>query len=139
MENQKSVTFTWEPEGCSVHPIRIDPEVCIGCNRCVQVCQVDILLPNPVAASMEMPSGKMEAEERSPRQISPGGVSDADGQTGRPVCYGPPIVAWPGECYYCGCCVMACPRADQGAITLHHPLMNRAKFVPVKQPDAEKE
>ncbi len=40
-----------------------------------------------------------------------------------------PVVAYPGECYYCGACVMACP--VPGAITLEHPLMNRAKFVPV--------
>lgn len=40
-----------------------------------------------------------------------------------------PIVAYPGECYYCGACVMACPRP--GAISLNHPLRNRAKFVPI--------
>ena len=37
-----------------------------------------------------------------------------------------PIVLYPGECYYCGSCVMAC-RND--AITLVHPLMNQTKFV----------
>ena len=42
-----------------------------------------------------------------------------------------PIVAFPGECYYCGACVMVCPRP--GAIDLQHPVMNRAKFVPVKE------
>ena len=42
-----------------------------------------------------------------------------------------PVVMYPGECYYCGACVMVCPRP--GAIRLSHPLMNRAKFVPVKQ------
>ena len=41
----------------------------------------------------------------------------------------PPIVMYPGECYYCGACVMVCPKP--GAIRLSHPLMNRAKFVPV--------
>ena len=40
-----------------------------------------------------------------------------------------PIVAYPGECYYCGACVMVCPR--KGAIRLEHPLMNQAKYVPV--------
>ncbi|MCI2062813.1 MAG: ferredoxin family protein [Eubacteriaceae bacterium] len=39
----------------------------------------------------------------------------------------PPIVAWPGECYYCGACVLQCP--VEGAIRLEHPLMNRTKFV----------
>lgn len=31
--------------------------------------------------------------------------------------------------YFGGACVMACPR--QGAISLNHPLRNRAKFVPI--------
>lgn len=42
----------------------------------------------------------------------------------------PPVVLYPGECYYCGACVMNCPRP--GAIRLEHPVMNRAKFVPSK-------
>lgn len=42
-----------------------------------------------------------------------------------------PIVMYPGECYYCGACVMECPK--RGAIKLVHPLMNEAKFVPVKE------
>ncbi len=40
-----------------------------------------------------------------------------------------PEVLYPGECYYCGSCVMAC---NQGAIHLIHPLMNQTKFVDVK-------
>lgn len=40
-----------------------------------------------------------------------------------------PIVMYPGECYYCGACVMVCPT---GAIKLAHPLMSRAKFVEVR-------
>ena len=43
----------------------------------------------------------------------------------------PPVVMYPGECYYCGACVMACP--VKGAVRLEHPLMNRAKFVPVRE------
>ena len=42
-------------------------------------------------------------------------------------------IFYPGECYYCGACVMACPH--DGAIRLEHPLMNRAKFVPVRYPE----
>lgn len=79
---------------CSARPLSFDSDRCVGCNRCVNICQVDILLPNPE-------KGK------------------------------PPIVAYPGECYYCGACVMTCKM--EGAIKLQHPLMNRAKFVPVKQ------
>lgn len=77
----------------SINPLAFCKQICIGCNRCVNICQVDILIPNSE-------SGK------------------------------PPIVLYPGECYYCGSCVMACPR--EGAIKLRHPLMNQAKFVPVK-------
>ena len=41
-----------------------------------------------------------------------------------------PDMMYPGECYYCGSCVMAC---SAGAISLHHPLMNQTRFVePVK-------
>ena len=41
-----------------------------------------------------------------------------------------PVVLYPGECYYCGSCVMACP--VPGAIRLKHPLMNMTKFVPAE-------
>jgi NAD-dependent dihydropyrimidine dehydrogenase PreA subunit len=77
---------------CSTRPIRYDADLCIGCNRCVSVCQCDILLPSATKGEH-------------------------------------PIVMYPGECYYCGACVMVCPRPE--AITLTHPLMNQAKFVPV--------
>lgn len=71
-------------------PIVYDRDKCIGCNRCVDICQVDLLVPNPE-------KGK------------------------------PPIVLFPDECWYCGCCVMECPK--EGAITLRHPLMNRVHWV----------
>lgn len=78
---------------CSARPLVFDETKCIGCNRCANICQVDILIPN---------------EEKGK----------------------PPVVLYPGECYYCGSCVMVCP--NKGAIKLSHPLMNQAKFVPVK-------
>ncbi len=40
-----------------------------------------------------------------------------------------PIIMYPGECMYCGACVMECP--IEGAIRLQHPLINQSKFVPV--------
>lgn len=72
------------------NPIRYDRDKCIGCNRCVEICQVDLLVPNAE-------KGKH------------------------------PIVMFPDECWYCGCCVMECP--VEGAITLRHPLMNRVHWV----------
>lgn len=85
--------FTVSAIPSSVRPLIFDESLCIGCNQCVEHCQVDILLPN-------REKGK------------------------------PPLVIYPGECYYCGCCVMACPQ--KGAIRLRHPLMNRAKFVEIR-------
>lgn len=79
---------------CSATPLIFDESLCVGCNICANICQCDIMIPNPE-------KGKH------------------------------PIVAFPGECYYCGACVMVCPRP--GAIDLQHPVMNRAKFVPVKE------
>lgn len=86
--------FTAVKIPCSARPLIFNEDLCIGCNSCANVCQVDIMIPNPVR--------------------------------GRP-----PVVLYPGECYYCGSCVMACPR--KGAIRMQHPLMNRAKFVPVRK------
>ncbi len=70
----------------AANPVLIDTFRCTGCNKCVNICQVDLFLPNPVKGS-------------------------------------PPVVMYPGECWYCGCCVIECP--VDGAITLQHPLMNR--------------
>ena len=77
------------PEPAVSHPLTFDPERCNGCNQCIEVCQVDILLPNPVA-------GK------------------------------PPIVLYPGECWYGGCCVAICPKP--GAIKLNVLPMNRVHW-----------
>lgn len=32
---------------CSANPITFDKNKCIACNRCVNICQVDIMIPNP--------------------------------------------------------------------------------------------
>jgi NAD-dependent dihydropyrimidine dehydrogenase PreA subunit len=72
-------------------PLVFDPSLCNGCNRCVEVCQVDIMIPNPE-------KGK------------------------------PPIVLYPGECWYDGSCVDACP--NPGAIKLNVLLMNRVYWKP---------
>ena len=83
----------------SLRPIIYDKSLCIACNRCTEVCQVDILVPSTKKGDH-------------------------------------PIVMFPGECYYCGSCVMECP--VEGAIRLEHPIMNEAKFVDVIDGGGEK-
>lgn len=83
----KKFTATEMP---AANPIIYDKNKCVGCNKCVNICQVDLLVPNPE-------KGK------------------------------PPVVLYPGECWYCGCCVMECP--VEGAIKLRHPLMNQVHWV----------
>ena len=70
-------------------PLRFDADLCIGCNACVDVCQVDIMVPNPEAGL-------------------------------------PPIVLYPGECWYDGSCVDACP--EPGAISLNRLAKDRVRF-----------
>ena len=36
-----------EPVMSSARPLLFDETRCIGCNACVNICQVDILIPNP--------------------------------------------------------------------------------------------
>ena len=84
------IEYTAHYTPASVVPLSFDQEKCIGCNRCVEACQIDVLLP-----------------------------AGYQGKT--------PVVEWPGECWYCGACVMECP--VPGAIKLRHPLMNQAAFV----------
>jgi NAD-dependent dihydropyrimidine dehydrogenase PreA subunit len=36
------------PNRCTpANPVIFDPDICNGCNICVEVCQVDLLIPNP--------------------------------------------------------------------------------------------
>jgi len=77
------------PESRIMNPITFNPDICIGCNKCIDICQVDVFIPNPE-------KGKF------------------------------PIVLYPGECWYCGCCVAECPKP--GAIKLNVPLMNRVHW-----------
>jgi NAD-dependent dihydropyrimidine dehydrogenase PreA subunit len=34
----------------------------------------------------------------------------------------PPIVLHPDDCWYCGCCLMECPRREEGAIRFLWPM-----------------
>ena len=76
-------------ESAAVEPLSFDPDLCIGCDVCVDVCQVDVMVPNPEAGA-------------------------------------PPVVAFPGECWYDGSCVSACPVPD--AISLNRIGRNAVHF-----------
>lgn len=68
--------------------VEIDPELCIGCNSCANICRIQTILPSP-----------------------------EKGQ--------PPVIAYPDECWYCGCCVEACPT---GALYMRLPSNQRILF-----------
>ncbi len=70
-------------------PLIFDKEICNGCNICVDICPMDILIPNPKR-------GKQ------------------------------PIILFPDECWYCGSCVMHCPK--KGALKLNLPLIQRVRW-----------
>lgn len=72
-------------------PVVFNEAICNGCNKCVEVCQMDVFIPNPE-------KGK------------------------------PPIILYPDECWYGGCCVHACPHWWEGAVKLNHPVMQRVRW-----------
>jgi formate hydrogenlyase subunit 6/NADH:ubiquinone oxidoreductase subunit I len=65
--------------------IVIDEKLCNGCNTCVNICRLDIMLPN-------QEKGK------------------------------PPLVLYPDECWFCGCCASDCPTH---ALVVEYPLNQR--------------
>ena len=65
--------------------VGINADTCTGCNTCVDICVMDVLIAAPE-------KGK------------------------------PPIVAYPEECWFDGCCVEMCPQRDRGAIRVRTPL-----------------
>ena len=46
MKHDEKKEYTVRLVECSTRPIHYDPKLCIGCNRCVDTCQCDILMPN---------------------------------------------------------------------------------------------
>ena len=42
----QKIDFSVHEVSCSVAPLIFDEGKCIGCNRCANVCQVDILIPD---------------------------------------------------------------------------------------------
>ena len=47
MSDLKDKVLVAEPVPCSARPILYDGTKCTGCNACVNICQVDILIPSP--------------------------------------------------------------------------------------------
>ncbi|MFH1123797.1 MAG: hypothetical protein V1758_09090, partial [Pseudomonadota bacterium] len=39
-----------------------------------------------------------------------------------------PILKYPEECWFCGCCITHCPHGDEGAIKIVTPFMMRGSF-----------
>lgn len=72
-------------------PVIFNPDVCNGCNNCLDVCQMDVLMPNP--------------------------------EPGKP-----PVVMYPDECWYAGCCVAHCPKREEGAVVLNLPIMSMVRW-----------
>lgn len=40
----------------------------------------------------------------------------------------PPVVKFPEECWFCGCCVTDCPHSSEGAIKIVTPFPMRGSF-----------
>jgi NAD-dependent dihydropyrimidine dehydrogenase PreA subunit len=70
-------------------PLIFNEAKCNGCNRCVNLCPMDIMIPNPKKGAT-------------------------------------PIILFPDECWYCGICVMYCPK--KGALKLNFPLIQRVRW-----------
>ena len=46
MASEKDIRFTQYSDHPNT-PVIFHPDVCNGCNHCVEVCQVDVYIPNP--------------------------------------------------------------------------------------------
>ena len=45
---KKDETIYMWPNACApTRPVIFDPDICDGCNACVDICQTDVLMPNP--------------------------------------------------------------------------------------------
>jgi len=47
-EDQKEKVYVLPNMATPNRPVIRNPEICNGCNTCVDVCQVDVYIPNPV-------------------------------------------------------------------------------------------
>ena len=87
--------------------IFIDPNLCKGCNSCVDVCRNDVLIPAMPIVEPELGFSEKDAKREAAR-------SPVRGQ--------PPVPVYADECWFCGVCVEHCPT---GAIRMEHPLNQR--------------
>ena len=58
---------------CSATPLIYDEEKCIGCNACAEICQCDIILPNPEKGKppiVMFPGDGMSEKRRTPSATS---------------------------------------------------------------------
>jgi len=69
-------------------PVTFDTKTCVGCNKCVETCPIDVFIPNPKKGE-------------------------------------PPIILFPEECWYCGCCACECPT---GAMKFNWPLPQKPRW-----------
>lgn len=45
----------------------------------------------------------------------------------------PPLVRYPDECWFCGCCITDCPHGKEGAIKIMTPFQMRGSFKRTKR------
>ena len=81
-------------------PIRINPEVCSGCNSCVDSCPNDVLAPNP-------------EKGKPPIVLNP---NECD------CMHSTMTFTW------MGICIMDCPLWEKGAITRYDPWYMRPRI-----------
>lgn len=81
--------YVYPPDNPTHWPCEFNPEICNGCNQCVEACSMDVFIPNPE-------KGK------------------------------PPIVLYPYECWFDGCCESHCP--NPGAIKMNQPINQLARW-----------
>ena len=43
---KKAAVYAY-PEPAGARPLIFNPEICNGCGACIEICQVDILIPHP--------------------------------------------------------------------------------------------